>query len=31
MWKVMTTCVIMCNMIVEEERDASMYDQGWDF
>jgi hypothetical protein len=31
MWKIMTACVIMHNMIVEEERDDSVYDQGWDF
>jgi hypothetical protein len=31
MWEVMTACVIMHNMIVEEERDDSVYDQGWDF
>ena len=27
----MTTCVIMHNMIVEDERDDSIYDQGFDF
>jgi hypothetical protein len=31
MWEVMIACVIMHNMIVEEERDYSIYDQGWDF
>jgi hypothetical protein len=31
MWEVMTACVIMHNMIVEEESDDSVYDQGWDF
>jgi hypothetical protein len=32
MWEVMIACVIMQNnMIVEEERDDSVYDQGWDF
>jgi hypothetical protein len=31
MWEVMTSCVIMHNMIIEEERDDSVYDQGWDF
>jgi hypothetical protein len=31
MWEVMNACVIMHNMIVEEERDDSVYDQGWDF
>jgi hypothetical protein len=31
MWEVMTAYVIMHNMIVEEERDDSIYDQGWDF
>jgi hypothetical protein len=28
MWNVMTACVIMHNMIVENERDNSIYDQG---
>jgi hypothetical protein len=27
----MTACVIMHNMIVDEERDDTFYDQGWDF
>jgi leucyl aminopeptidase (aminopeptidase T) len=31
MWNVMTACVIMHNMIVENERDDNIYDQGWDF
>jgi hypothetical protein len=31
MWNVMTACVIMHNMIVENERNDSIYDQGWDF
>jgi hypothetical protein len=31
MWEVMTACVIMHNMIVEEEHDDSVYDHGWDF
>jgi hypothetical protein len=31
MWSVMTACVIMHNMIVENERCDSTYDQGWDF
>jgi hypothetical protein len=31
MWKVMTSFMIMHNMIVEEERDDTVYDQGWDF
>jgi hypothetical protein len=31
MWEVITACVIMHNIIVEEERDDSVYDQGWDF
>jgi hypothetical protein len=31
MWEVMTACVIMHNMIVEEEGAGSVYDQGWDF
>ena len=32
MWEVMTACVIMHNMIVENERDDAMiFDQGWEF
>jgi hypothetical protein len=31
MWEVMTVCVIMHNMIVEDERDNNIYDQGWEF
>jgi hypothetical protein len=31
MWEVRTACMIMHNMIVEEECDYSVYDQGWDF
>ncbi|XP_020173722.1 uncharacterized protein [Aegilops tauschii subsp. strangulata] len=31
LWEVMTACVIMHNMIVEDERDDSIYDQGFDF
>ena len=27
----MTACVIMHNMIVEDEHNGSMYDQGFDF
>ncbi|XP_073362617.1 uncharacterized protein [Aegilops tauschii subsp. strangulata] len=30
LWKVMTACVIMHNMIVEDERDESIFDQGFD-
>jgi hypothetical protein len=30
-WEVMTACVIMHNIIVEEERDDTVYDQGWNF
>jgi hypothetical protein len=28
MWEVMTACVIMYNMIVEDERDGSLFDEG---
>jgi hypothetical protein len=31
MYEVMTTCVIMHNMIAEQERDDSIHDQGWQF
>jgi hypothetical protein len=31
MWEVMSACVIMHNMIIEEERDDIVHDQGWDF
>ena len=31
MWEVMTTCVIMHNMIVEDERPERIYDQGFQF
>jgi hypothetical protein len=31
MSNVMSACVIMHNMIVENEQDDSIYDQGWDF
>ena len=27
----MTACVIMHNMIVEDERDNEIYDQRWDY
>jgi hypothetical protein len=30
-WEVMTACVIMHNMIVKDERDEGIYDQGWEF
>nr|XP_020171088.1 uncharacterized protein LOC109756649 [Aegilops tauschii subsp. strangulata] len=30
LWEVMTACVIMHNMIVEDERDESIFDQGFD-
>ncbi|XP_073353886.1 uncharacterized protein [Aegilops tauschii subsp. strangulata] len=31
LWEVMTSCVIMHNMIVEDERDESIFDQGFDY
>jgi hypothetical protein len=31
MWEIITACVIMHNIIIEEECDDSVYDQGWDF
>ena len=31
MWSVMTACVIMHNMIVEDERDDSVFDENWLF
>jgi hypothetical protein len=31
MWEIMTACKIMHNMIIEEERNDSVYDQGWAF
>jgi hypothetical protein len=31
MWKFMTVCVIMHNVIVEEERDDTIYGPEWDF
>jgi hypothetical protein len=31
MWEVMTTFVIMHNMIVKDELDEGLLDQGWDF
>jgi hypothetical protein len=30
MWEVMIACVIMHNMIVEDERNESIHDQGWE-
>jgi hypothetical protein len=27
----MTACVIMHNMIIEDERDERIHDQGWEF
>jgi hypothetical protein len=31
MSEVMTVCVTMHNMIIEEDRDDSVYDERWDF
>ena len=31
LWEVMTACVIMHNMIVEDERPERLYDQGFQF
>jgi hypothetical protein len=31
MWEVVTACVIMHNMIVNDERDEGIHDQGWEF
>jgi hypothetical protein len=31
MWEVMTACVSMHNMIVEDERDKGIHNQGWKF
>jgi hypothetical protein len=31
MWEDMIAFVIMHNRIVEEERDDTIYDEGWDF
>jgi hypothetical protein len=31
MWEVMTACVIMHNMIVEDQRDEGINDQGSEF
>jgi hypothetical protein len=31
MWKVMIACVIMHNMIIEDEHDEGIHDKGWEF
>jgi hypothetical protein len=31
MWKVMTVGVIMHNIVVVDERDEELHDQGWQF
>jgi hypothetical protein len=30
MREVMTICIIMHNMVIEEERDDTVFDQGWE-
>jgi hypothetical protein len=31
MWEVMNACEIMHNMIIEDEHDEDIHDQGWEF
>jgi hypothetical protein len=31
MWEVMTACVIMHNMIIEDKCDEGIHDQRWEF
>jgi hypothetical protein len=30
-WEVITSCIIMHNMVVQEERDDNIYNANWEF